>query len=203
MTQWRSDKSAKQGRSMPRFLAVDFFCGAGGTTRGLIDAGGYVIAGIDKDSRCERTFIENNINKTLDYSPTRFVKRDIFQKSHDYPGGQQRELFKELDDLIEYYRRKAPDVPLLFAICAPCQPFTKLSRKEMSSKRQEARSRDMNLLREACRFVAAYEPQLVLSENVAGIRDEKYGGVWDNFRRRLEKLGYVTGSKVDSGNDRS
>jgi DNA (cytosine-5)-methyltransferase 1 len=54
----------------------------------------------------------------------------------------------------------------------------------------------MNLLREACRFVAAYQPPLVLSENVAGIRDEKYGGVWDDFRRRLERLGYVTGSKV-------
>jgi hypothetical protein len=36
-------------RAAPKFLAVDFFCGAGGTTRGLIDAGGYVIAGIDKD----------------------------------------------------------------------------------------------------------------------------------------------------------
>jgi DNA (cytosine-5)-methyltransferase 1 len=181
---------------MPRFLAIDFFCGAGGTTRGLIDAGGYVIAGVDKDSRCEQTFIENNVNTTIDHNSTRFLKRDIFKKSPDYPRGQQRELFKELDELIEYYRRKAPGVPLLFAVCAPCQPFTKLSRKEMSSQRREARARDMNLLREACRFIKAYEPQLVLSENVAGIRDARYGGVWDDFRRRLEKLGYVTGSKV-------
>jgi hypothetical protein len=34
---------------LPEFLAVDFFSGAGGTTRGLLDAGGYVIAGVDKD----------------------------------------------------------------------------------------------------------------------------------------------------------
>jgi DNA (cytosine-5)-methyltransferase 1 len=196
MTERRYDKPTKRRPPAPRFLAVDFFCGAGGTTRGLIDAGGYVIAGVDKDGRCEQTFMENNVNTTLDHSPTRFLKCDIFRKSRDYPGGQQRELFKELDDLIEYYRQKAPGVPLLFAICAPCQPFTKLSRKEMSPKRQEARARDMNLLREACRFVAAYEPHLVLSENVAGIGDEKYGGVWDEFRRRLERLGYVTGSKV-------
>lgn len=32
----------------PKFLAVDFYCGAGGTTRGLLDAGGYVAAGVDK-----------------------------------------------------------------------------------------------------------------------------------------------------------
>ena len=36
-------------KKLPTFLAIDFFSGAGGTTRGLIDAGGYVIAGIDND----------------------------------------------------------------------------------------------------------------------------------------------------------
>src|SRR5262249_1612099 len=157
----------------PRFIAVDFFCGAGGTTRGLIDAGGYVIAGIDKDARCEQTFVENNINTTLDYAQTRFLRYDIFRKSPEYPAGRQKELFSQLDDLIDYYRRRAPKAPLLFAICAPCQPFTKLSRKKMSRKRQAARARDMNLLHEACRFVAKYEPELVLSENVAGIHDPK------------------------------
>ncbi len=80
--------------------------------------------------------------------------------------------------MIAYYRRKARSVPLLFAICAPCQPFTRLARKQMSDKRIERRARDMNLLREACRFVRKYEPELVLSENVAGIGDPKYGGVW-------------------------
>lgn len=196
MSERRNDKPAKWGAPAPRFLAVDFFCGAGGTTRGLIDAGGYVIAGIDKDGRCEQTFVENNINSTVDYSSARFLHFDIFRGSRNYPNGQQEDLFEELDDLLGYYRTKAPAAPLLFAICAPCQPFTKLSRKEMSQERQETRARDMNLLREACRFVDEYKPELVLSENVAGIGDEKYGGVWDGFRRRLERLGYVTGSKV-------
>jgi DNA (cytosine-5)-methyltransferase 1 len=36
----------------------------------------------------------------------------------------------------------------------------------------------------------------VLSENVQGIGDPKYSGVWDNFSRDLQELGYVTGSKV-------
>ena len=85
---------------------------------------------------------------------------------------------------------------MLFAICAPCQPFTKLSRKQMSDDRLERRARDMNLLREACRFVRRYNPEMVLSENVAGIDDPKYGGIWDHFRRVLDRLGYATGSKV-------
>lgn len=182
--------------ALPRFLAVDFFCGAGGTTRGLIDAGGYVIAGIDKDGRCERTYSENNVNESIDHSQSRFLKYDIFRKSADYPGGQQLQLIRELEELIPYYGKKAPRVPVLFAICAPCQPFTKLSRSKMSHKRREVRSRDRSLLAEACRFVARFEPELVLSENVAGIGDPQYGGVWGDFRRRLERLGYVTGSKV-------
>lgn len=196
MTESTTNGSRRSIATAPRFIAVDFFCGAGGTTRGLIDAGGYVVAGIDKDRRCEQTFIENNINTTVDYAQTRFLRYDIFRKSPEYPAGQQKELFDRLDGLIDYYRRKAPKVPLLFAICAPCQPFTRLSRKKMSRKRQDGRARDMNLLREACRFVAKYKPELVLSENVAGIHDPRYGGIWDDFRRRLEKLGYVTGSKI-------
>lgn len=62
--------------------------------------------------------------------------------------------------------------------------------------KQERRARDMNLLREACRFVEKYEPELVLSENVAGIVDPKYGGVWEDFRRNLDRIGYATGSKI-------
>jgi DNA (cytosine-5)-methyltransferase 1 len=54
----------------------------------------------------------------------------------------------------------------------------------------------MNLLREACRFVRKYEPELVLLENVASIGDPKYGGVWENFRTNLDRLDYATGSKV-------
>jgi DNA (cytosine-5)-methyltransferase 1 len=182
--------------SYPRFLAVDFFCGAGGTTRGLIDAGGYVIAGIDKDIACEKTFVQNNLNTSVDRKNPRFLQYDIFPKTSEYPTGQQKALFDEMDELLRLFRRRLPYAPLLFAICAPCQPFTKLSRKKMNVTTEVARARDANLLREACRFVAKYEPELVLSENVAGIRDPQYGGVWDDFRKRLERLGYAIGEKV-------
>ena len=51
---------------MPDFLAVDFYCGVGGTTRGLLDAGGYVICGIDKDETNRTSYKDNNRNTTLD-----------------------------------------------------------------------------------------------------------------------------------------
>jgi DNA (cytosine-5)-methyltransferase 1 len=36
----------------------------------------------------------------------------------------------------------------------------------------------------------------VLSENVSGINDPKFGGVWQDFQERLQRLGYVTGKDV-------
>lgn len=189
-------EAKKEGGANPRFLAVDFFCGAGGTTRGLIDAGGYVIAGVDKDKRCAETYSKNNPNDSIDRVCSRFLEYDIFPRTDEYPGGEQRQLMDELDQLIPSYREKAPNAPLLFAICAPCQPFTKLSRKALTEDRREGRERDRNLLNEAASFVERFSPELILSENVAGINDLRYGGIWDTFRERLEELGYITGSKV-------
>lgn len=180
----------------PAFFAVDFFCGAGGTTRGLIDAGGYVIAGIDKDKRCRDTYVKNNRNQRLRASPPTFLSRDIFAPTPDYLAGEQEKLLDNLRRLVGAYRRRAPETPLLFAICAPCQPFTKLSKKELSKARKEGRERDSNLLAEAAKFVAHFRPEMVLSENVRGIGDPRYGGVWDDFKRSLEALGYVTGTRV-------
>lgn len=154
------------------------------------------MAGVDKDTRCRDTYVENNPNETVDFSPPRFLRRDIFPLTDAYPDGEQAELEADLERLIDHYRAKAPAAPLLFAICAPCQPFTKLSRKELSEERKAGRERDSNLLGEAAKFVEHFRPEMVLSENVQGIRDPKYGGVWDEFRRSLEALGYVTGTKV-------
>lgn len=181
---------------MPRFIAVDFFCGAGGTTRGLIDAGGYVVAGIDKDPRVNRTYRENNVNWALDRAEPTFLERDVFPKTRTHSEGQQEDLKAELHTLLKAAKKMAPSAPVLFAICAPCQPFTTLSKNELTDKRQRGRKKDRGLLREAAKFVEEFKPQFVLSENVAGIGEKKYGDVWQAFRKQLKALGYITGSKV-------
>lgn len=190
------DANRRAAMTPPRFLAIDFFCGAGGTTRGLIDAGGYMIAGIDKDERVKQTYCQNNKNATLDCVDPIFLSMDVFPKTRLYPNGQQEELQKKLGLLIRSAKGKARRLPLLFAICAPCQPFTTLAKKELTDKRSKGRKKDLGLLREAAKFVEKFKPDLVLSENVAGIDDKRYGGVWQSFRRQLNALGYITGSKV-------
>lgn len=183
-------------RKRPKFLAVDFFCGAGGTTRGLIDAGGYVIAGIDKDASAKHTYVLNNGNESFDRAYPQFLEMDIFPAVEGYPNGQQREIREALDKLVIPVLEKNAEIPLLFAICAPCQPFTSVTRAQMTEKREKARERDRDLLIEAAHFVEIYKPDVVLSENVAGISDPKYGGIWTDFEYRLQQLGYLTGTKV-------
>lgn len=192
----RAARRARRDQPTPKFFAVDFFCGAGGTTRGLIDAGGYVLAGVDKDPRCRDTYTKNNANTLLDKRGPEFLHRDIFPSSDAYPAGEQEILLAEVAELIASPRSAYPNIPLLFAICAPCQPFTTLARKELSDARKAGRERDSNLLSEATKFVKQFGPDLILSENVQGIGDPRYGGVWEAFEKELRGLGYATGKDV-------
>lgn len=179
----------------PNFFAVDFFCGAGGTTRGLIDAGGYVLAGVDKDDNCKSVYEDNNINDTHDGQAVKYLHRDIFDKTEDYPDGEKQELRAELHEMIGEARKAAPGVPLMFSVCAPCQPFTRISQEGTLKGKKEKREKDKNLLSETATLIDEFEPEIIMCENVAGIQDKKYGGVWQDFVAKLQEK-YVVGSRV-------
>lgn len=178
----------------PKFYAIDFFCGAGGTTNGLIAAGGQVIAGIDKEGECKKTYEENN--KNPDGSNPEYWQLDIYRRDEDYPEGQQEEIFGRFDEKVRPLRKTNPDIPLMLAICAPCQPFTTMTRIQMTDERATARQRDRGLLAQCLDYVDHFEPEMVLCENVAGIQNPKYGGVWQHFMAGLEARGYVAGSAI-------
>ena len=178
----------------PKFLAVDFYCGAGGTTRGLLDAGGYVIAGIDKDEGCRETYQRNNRNTTLDGAEPGFLALDMLPATPDYPQGQRQEVWDRLTGLIGRYQRIAPDVPLLFAICAPCQAFTKFVQRKLTDERYEDRKNALNLLEQTVGFIRKFQPAMVISENVASITGGRYKHIWDGFQENLRQLGYAVGS---------
>ena len=177
----------------PKFLAVDFFCGAGGTTRGLLDAGGYVIAGIDKDESCRETFEGNNWNTTIDAQTPAFLSYDMFPFSPEYPQGQQHEIWGQLNGRIPYYRRMAEGIPLLFAICAPCQSHTKYPQRNLTEERSTARERDRSLLSLTLSFIRRFKPEMIVSENVATIEKGASKKVWEGFRAQLDAH-YDTGS---------
>ena len=88
-------------KKMTRKLkAIDFFCGAGGMTYGLSQAGIKVIAGIDIDKSCKDTYEINNPG-------SKFIHADI----HDLTS----------EDLIKITGIKVDDESLIFVGCSPCQ----------------------------------------------------------------------------------
>lgn len=144
--------------SMPSIKAIDFFCGAGGFTRGLLDAGIDVRVGIDWDQDLRETYEKNN-------HPAKFISANI------------RDLqIHRVRELIAGDEQDEGD--LLLVAGAPCQPFTKFRRK--GRRREEA-----TLPEAFARFIQELAPRFVLFENVPGIA--KVPG-FSSYRRMLRSL---------------
>jgi len=153
-----------------KFYAIDFFCGAGGLTRGFLDAGLEVLLGIDIDSGSEETYKRNN-------RPAKFLCADIATL---HPSS------------IKQYLRGIPRNQLVFVACAPCQPFAVLNKSGGSG-------RDAFLLREFARFVEYYKPRFVVLENVPGIARVRGASTLARFKTLLRKLEYKLDEGVLDG----
>ncbi|HOD39115.1 MAG: putative BsuMI modification methylase subunit YdiO [bacterium ADurb.Bin243] len=146
---------------MKILYAYDFFCGAGGLTRGLLDAGIKVLAGFDIDFKCKNTYEHNN-------SPSKFVSKDIKNIT--------------LDELTQY-SKKINFSEMLFAGCAPCQPF--------SQQRKGPRSVEQStLLLSFARIIEQAKPGFILIENVPGMMKVKGNSTFTRFLRMLDNNGY-------------
>jgi DNA (cytosine-5)-methyltransferase 1 len=142
-------------------VAIDFFCGAGGLTRGLLNAGISVALGIDMDEFCRETYEKNNY-------PAQFLASDV------------RELrLKDLKRFISDVKRD----DLLLAACAPCQPFTKL-------KKNKGAGNDATLLGEFSRFVEALKPRQIFIENVPGLTKISGYSTYKRFLQMLTAWKY-------------
>ena len=121
---------------MKKIVAVELFCGAGGLTRGLSDAGIRVVKGVDTDCTARETYESNNPG-------SKFVKADVSRIS--------------VTDLMDGVGRRGAD--LLLAGCAPCQPFSKHGVHDPRDKRR-------SLVRHFARLVGEIKPEYVIMENV-------------------------------------
>lgn len=137
----QKETTAAPRRARPRrpISAVDLFCGAGGLTYGLTQAGIRVQAGIDLDAACRYPFVHNNSSK--------FILADIAKVS----GAQISRLFPRTHLSV-------------LAGCAPCQPFSSYRRGTDTSEQEE-----WGLLYEFSRLVRAVCPHYVTMENVSDL----------------------------------
>lgn len=125
-----------------RIEAIDLFCGAGGLTRGLLDAGIRVKAGFDIDGACKHAYERNNIG-------AKFHERDI-----------------SLVAAAELERAWSAKAVRLLAGCAPCQPFSSAA----NAATPDGVDPRYRLLDHFARLVRACRPELVTMENVPQVR---------------------------------
>lgn len=145
-----------------KYKAIDFFCGGGGMTCGLRQAGVDVIAGVDFDLDCKETYEYNNPGSTFVHSDITKLDVDYFEKTFN--------VAKDDDNLI-------------LIGCSPCQYYSIINTKKKKSKKSK------NLLLDFGKFIKYYKPGYVLIENVPGIETRK-DSVLPRFLSFLKRNGY-------------
>lgn len=144
-----------------KFIAVDFFCGGGGMTCGLKQAGIEVIAGVDLDGSVKETYERNN-GATFIQSDIRRLRSNYFERKFGLKKNEDR---------------------LIMVGCSPCQYYSIINTDRSKSQKTKA------LLMSFARFVEYYRPGFVLVENVPGIVYTK-DSILPKFINKLSSIGY-------------
>jgi len=147
---------------MDKYKAIDLFCGAGGLTLGLINAGFNVISGVENSEPAISTYKSN-------YSDHKLYAEDI----------RELEPEKMMDDL----GLSVGELDLL-AGCPPCQGFSTHRTRNKVASVSDVRN---DLVFEFMKFVRAMLPKTIMMENVPGLAKDKR---IDTVLEELKKLGY-------------
>ena len=124
--------------------AVDLFCGVGGLTHGVENAGIKVVAGIDLDASCRYAYERNNKAK--------FINKGIENISSN-----------EIEKLY-------PDNSIKILMgCAPCQPFSNYSLRYIKDGQKDDK---WKLLYYFANHVEIIRPHIVSMENVPQLSKE-------------------------------
>ncbi len=142
--------------------AVGLFCGAGGLTVGLTQAGFTVVGAVELDELACDTFADN-------HPGVRLWRKDI----REVTGAE----------ILIALGLGVGQLDLL-AGCPPCQGFSTM--RTLNGRRDVTEPRN-DLIREYGRLVSELRPRAVLMENVPGLAvDERF----DQLVDLLQNLGY-------------
>jgi DNA (cytosine-5)-methyltransferase 1 len=144
--------------------AIDMFCGCGGTTQGLRDAGFRVIAGVENDALAVATCRKN-------HPRTKVWDTDICDLTPQ--------------KLLRHHGLRKGELDLLTG-CPPCQAFSSMRRLNGKRRIRDRESKD--LVFEYLRFVEGLKPKVVMIENVPRLIDDYR---FNQVRTRMRELGYV------------
>ena len=142
--------------------AIDLFCGAGGMSEGLIQAGFHILFSSDINPDVQRTYMNRHEQLGLHQGVnTYFHRGDIRELTGN--------LINEKIANLEIFRNQ--DVPEIDAVFGgpPCQGFSRAGRRDPNDPRNM-------LFREYLRVINEVRPRYVVLENVTGFMDTKFYG---------------------------
>lgn len=143
-------------------VCVDLFCGAGGLTQGLRQAGVNVVAGVDFEESCRHPYEANH--EGIEFHQADVAGLDSSRVARWFGDAQVRVL----------------------AGCAPCQPFSNYALRYQKEEKADQDQR-WSLLNHFARLVRELLPDIVTMENVPTVTRHS---VFLDFRSTLESLGY-------------
>ncbi len=148
------------------YTAIDLFCGAGGLSLGLENAGINVALGIEINPVAATTY-QNNLTGNV-------LVNDIKEIT-----GQ---------DILNYLNIKSGDLFLL-AGCPPCQTFSSLQKTDVNNDERN------NLIYEYVRLVLDLRPLFIQLENVPGLKRGRGKAIFKDALSQLSEF-YETTSAI-------
>ncbi len=127
---------------MKKYTCIDLFSGAGGLSKGFLDAGYNVILGVDYDDAALKTFQEN-------HEGSEALKLDLFDHSN-------------IETIIEKMKKKGIEKLDVLIGGPPCQGFSIAGPRDMNDKRNR-------LYLAMVKLADRLKPKAVLLENVPGM----------------------------------
>lgn len=147
---------------------VDLFCGAGGLSKGFMDAGYEVVLGIDHDDNALKTFEANHGN-------AKALKVDLFDLNN-------------VNKIVEEFNKTHQTLDVLVG-GPPCQGFSMAGKRQVDDKRN-------TLYLAMVELAKKMKPRVVLIENVPGILSMNEGKVKEKIFNDFEELGYKMNVKL-------
>lgn len=170
--------------------AIDLFCGSGGISQGLEQAGFHTALGVDIHEPSVDTFQQNHQHAHAILGDIRDVnKRD----------GDTRDIFDVIDNgdvtqgtLLEEVAEEALNGEELSLLTAgiPCQGFSIANRKQSDEDERNY------LFEEFIRATKILDPKFILIENVSTMKAAKDGEFVDAIEECLDRLGYRVDHRV-------
>ena len=171
--------------------AIDLFCGAGGFSEGILQAGFDILFSSDKSPMVQETYVNrHNQLGLLEGIDTHFELADIQELTAE-------RIFDVINNLRFGNIFEPGDIDVIFG-GPPCQGFSRLGKRDASDPRNM-------LFHEYLRIIRDVHPRYVVMENVTGIldmlmldfpsvvRDTSYIGqklVKEILKEELQDLGY-------------